>query len=149
MNHTLDQLSHIFLGASRTRENAGKAATTMKSKQLGRRSLLTPAMQKRICGLLAKGNTIITTCDTVGISVRTYHEWCEKQPHFLHATSRARGDARIKLVKVLTDAAKIDWRAAGWLLSHCWPSEFSELQRQEIGIVGGVVLIPQKRDGAE
>jgi hypothetical protein len=30
-------------------------------------------------------------------------------------------------VKVLTDAAKTDWRASAWLLSHCWPKEFSEL----------------------
>jgi hypothetical protein len=121
----------------------------MKRKQLGRRSLLTPALQKRICGLLAKGNTQVTTCDAVGISLRTYHEWCERHPHFLHATSRARSDARVKLVKVLTDAAKIDWRAAGWLLSHCWPSEFSELQRQEIAFAGGVVIMPPKSAGAE
>ena len=121
----------------------------MKRKQLGRRSLFTPALQERICNLLAKSNTIVTTCDTVGISERTYHEWCEKQPQFLRATSRARGEARKKLVKVLVDASKLDWRAAAFLLSHCWPREFSELQRQEIGVVGGVVLVPQKQDGAE
>jgi hypothetical protein len=132
--------------------NQGKelALPARKSrKRLGRRSLLTPALQKRICALLAKGNTIIATCDTVGITTTTYHAWCEAHPDFLAVTSRARGKARAKLVKVLTDASKIDWRAAGWLLSHCWPGEYTEQMRHEVGLLGGIVLLPAKKEGAE
>jgi hypothetical protein len=92
----------------------------------GRRSLLTPAVQKEICGLLAKGNTIRTTVGACGISERVYFDWCEVHPHFAQATSRARAQAKVRLVKVLVDAAKLDWRSAAWLLSHCWPEEFSE-----------------------
>jgi hypothetical protein len=45
----------------------------------------------------------------------------------LLSLENARGKARMHHVKVLTDAAKTDWRASAWLLSHCWPKEFSEL----------------------
>jgi hypothetical protein len=116
---------------------------------LGRRSLYTPALQRRICQLLEKGNTIATTCDHVGISDETYRTWCDRHPGFLGATSRARGKARVKLVKVLTDASKLDWRAAGWLLSRCWPNEFSEIVRGEVAMAGGIILLPAKEQGAE
>jgi hypothetical protein len=124
-------------------------ALTTKPKKLGRSRLLTAALQKRICNLLSKGNTIITTCDAVGISESAYYDWREKNKQFSEATSRARGDARIKLVKVLTDASKIDWRAAGWLLSHCWPAEFSEMSRSEVALAGRIIFIPAKAEGDE
>ena len=127
-----------------------KQLVLRKPRKLGRRSLYTPALVRRICRLLEKGNTIAAVTDRIGISLATYHQWCEDKPDFLDATSRARGKARIKLVKVMTDASKIDWRAAGWLLSHCWPAEYSELVRQEVGLLGGIVLIPAKStEGAE
>jgi hypothetical protein len=115
----------------------------------GRRSLLTPALQKRICQLLAKGNTIVATCDHVGIAEATFHQWCEARPEFLESTSRARGKARIRHVQTLTKAAREDWRAAAWMLSHIWPQEYSEQNRTEVALLGGVVLIPQKAAGDE
>ena len=99
---------------------------TPKPKTRGRKSLLNAKLQRQICSLLAAGNTIRTTVDAVGISQRVYFEWCERHPHFAQATSRARGKARVKLVKVLVDASALDWKSAAWLLSHCWPEDFSE-----------------------
>ncbi len=103
----------------------------MTPKTRGRKSLLNATLQKQICALLAAGNTIRTCVDAVGISERVYFEWRERHPHFLQATSRARGRARTKLVKVLVDASALDWRSAAWLLSHCWPEDFSENRIQE------------------
>lgn len=97
----------------------------------GRKSLLNTKLQKQICSLLAAGNTIRTTVDAVGISERVYFEWCDRHPHFAQATTRARGKARVKLVKVLVDASALDWKSAAWLLSHCWPEDFSENRIQE------------------
>src|SRR5260370_40389052 len=113
-------------------------------KRLGRRSLLTPQLQRRICRLLEKGNTIVASCDHVGCSTTSFHSWCEK-PDFLAATSRARGKARVRHVKILTEAAKTDWRASAWLLSHCWPQEYSETNRVELDqrLVGAIV-VPEK-----
>jgi hypothetical protein len=90
----------------------------------GRKSIRSPKLERQICDLLASGNTIKTVVDAVGISERVYFEWCERYPHFLQATTRARGRARIKLVKVLVDASALDWRSAAWLLERGWPNEF-------------------------
>jgi hypothetical protein len=131
--------------------NNGNGATIARKtrKRMGRKSLYTPQLQKRICKLLEKGNTITASCDSVGITDRTYHEWCENNSHFFQATSRARGKARLRHVKVLTEAAKTDWRASAWLLSHCWPQEYSEMVRNEVGLLGGIVLIPSRQSGPE
>lgn len=118
-------------------------------KRLGRRSLLTPALQKRICDLLAKGNTIVATMAHCGLSESVYFDWAEQHQQFLQATSRARGKARVRHVKILTDAAKTDWRASAWLLSHCWPQEYSETNRTELAVAAGVIILPPKSEGAE
>jgi hypothetical protein len=98
----------------------------MKSppKARGRKSLLDAKLQREICSLLAAGNTIKTCCDAVGIGERTFFDWCEQFPHFAQATTRARAQSKIKLVKIITDAAMVDARHAEWLLERCHPSEF-------------------------
>jgi len=118
-------------------------------KPLGRRSLYSKQLQRRICQLLEKGNTIIATVDHVGIAEKTFYTWCEERPQFLQATSRARGKARAHHVKVLTEAAKTDWRASAWLLSHCWPNEYSEMVRNEVAVAAGVIILPGKVEGPE
>jgi hypothetical protein len=128
---------------------ASPAVRKPRKRPLGRRSLYSAQLQRRICQLLEKGNTIVASCDHVGIAEKTFYTWCEDHPQFLQATSRARGKARIRHVKTLTDAAKTDWRASAWLLSHCWPNEYSELVRNEVGVLGGIVLIPSKSEGPE
>ena len=129
------------------REN-NNGAPVKTRKRMGRRSLYSAQLQKRICKLLEKGNTIIATCDSVGITDRTYHEWCETKPHFFQATSRARGKARLAHVKAITKAGETDWRARAWLLSHIWSGEYSEQTRMDVAL-GGVVLIPSKSEGSE
>ena len=41
----------------------------------GRRTKLTPELQKSLCELLAAGSYIESACDYVGIGVSTYHNW--------------------------------------------------------------------------
>ena len=92
--------------------------------QRGRKSIRSPKLERQICDLLASGNTIKTVVDAVGISERVYFEWCERHPHFLQATTRARAEAKIKLVKIITDAAAVDARHAEWLLERSHPQEY-------------------------
>lgn len=123
----------------------GATITRKRRKRLGRRGLLTPQLQKRICALLAKGNTVVASCDHCGISESVYYDWCEQRPQFLQATQRARGKARIKLVKIIDDATKIDWKAAAWKLSHIWPNEYSETARLNIDTrFCGVLVLPER-----
>jgi hypothetical protein len=128
-----------------------------KPRKLGPGTILNVKLTKEICEHLAKGNTILTSCGLVGISERAFYKWMEKAEledegglhfRFAQAVSQARAKAKKRLVKLIVDAAPQDWRAAGWLLSHCWPQEFSEIVRNEVGLLGGVILMPQKEDKA-
>lgn len=114
-----------------------KMTSTSKRKR-GRRSLLVPTLQRKICDLLAAGNSIRSVAQAVGLAPSTFHDWIqrgengeEKFRGFAGAVLRARGTAKIKLVKVLVSASKVDWRAAAWMLSHCWPEEFSDERAPE------------------
>jgi hypothetical protein len=105
--------------------------------KLGRKTLLKAALQKQLCDLLAAGNTIKTCCDVCGIARSTFHDWIqrgengeEKFADFSEAVSRARGRAKTKLVKVLVDAAPLDWRSAAWLLERGWPNEYGRTWRE-------------------
>ena len=103
----------------------------MTKKKLGRKTLLNADLQREICYLLSEGVPVGATCDTVGITQATYHAWIAKgekgrAPYreFVEDTTRARGQARVLLLKKIS--LSNDWRAHAWLLSHCWPEEFSE-----------------------
>jgi len=100
-------------------------------KTRGRKSLLNAKLQREICSLLKAGNTIKTCADACGISQRVYFEWAERHPHFAQATTRARGKARVKLVKVLVDASALDWRSAAWLLERGFRDEYGKAWRDE------------------
>jgi hypothetical protein len=101
------------------------------TKKAGRKTLLNAELQREICYLLSQGVPVGATCDAVGITQATYHAWIAKgeeghEPYreFVESTTRARGQARVSLLEKIT--LSNDWRAHAWLLSHCWPEEFSE-----------------------
>jgi hypothetical protein len=93
------------------------------------RIVRTPTLHKKLCELLAAGNTIKTCCDAVGISERVYFDWCEQKVHFSQAVNRARARGKEKLVRLITDAAQSDWRAAAFLLERGWPNEYGKAWR--------------------
>jgi hypothetical protein len=105
-------------------------APNKSPSKLGRRSLLTPKLQKRICDLLRKGHTIASTCGATGISERSYHDWCEKNPAFSAATQRARSEGKIRIVDSILDSN--DWRAKAWYLERCYPTEFARISERQL-----------------
>jgi transposase len=125
--------------------NNGATITRKIRKRLGRKSLYSAKLQKRICKLLEKGNTIIATAESCGISEATYYDWCEQKPQFLQATSRARGKVRIAHIKAITEAGKTDWKARAWLLSRVYGLEYSENTTMQIDSrFCGVLVLPEK-----
>ncbi len=103
----------------------------MKRKR-GRPSLLDERLQKRLCKLLADANTISASCESLGISTTTYHAWRAKYPDFLAATTRARGQARIKLVKEIKRCSRDDWRGWSWLAERMFPGDFARTEPRVI-----------------
>ncbi len=136
--------------------NGATIARKTRKRPLGRRTILDAKLTKQICDLLAAGNSIKTTMELIGRDESTYYDWIQKgeqgqKPYvqFAKKTSRARGKAKQRLVKIIVRQAPKDWKAAAWILSHCWPQEFSEIVRNEVGLLGGIVLLPAKTEGPE
>src|SRR5437868_33069 len=88
-------------------------------------------LQKRICDVLAKCNTIKTAAAVCRVSERSVHSWISKYPSFAAAVFRARGIAKTGLVAVIRKAAPDDWRAAAWILERSWPDEYARTERVE------------------
>lgn len=108
-------------------------------KKLGRKTLLTPALQERICRLLSQGSAIKSACIICGVGERTFYDWRDKgkggeEPfaRFFSAATRARETHKADLIKVLLAAADKDARHAEWLLERQFPSEFARSEPRTI-----------------
>jgi len=98
----------------------------------GPKSILTPHLQQHICESLEKCNTIKTAMQSAGVSERVFYDWMKNNPAFAAAVFRARARAKAKLVRVITDAAPNDWRAAAWLLERSWADEYSRVTVERV-----------------
>jgi hypothetical protein len=106
---------------------------------MARRSELNQELAKRLCAILADANTIGTACAACGITDRTFHNWMKRGEEekrgpffqFLQSATRARATARMKLVKIISDAAPRDWKAAAWQLERQYPEEFGRCTPRE------------------
>jgi hypothetical protein len=119
----------------------------------GRPTLCTPALTEKICELLADANTIAASCESVGIGVSTFHEWRQKNPDFADATTRARAEARIKLVKEVKRLSADDWRGWAWLAERMFPNEFGRSEPRTILIerppAPAIILSPEPQKNRE
>jgi hypothetical protein len=102
----------------------------MRTKAKGRNTLLNAQLQRKICGLLAQGHTVATTCAAAAISESSFYQWKRDNSQFSEATTRATGQSKIALV----DKVRLspDWRAAAFLLERRWPSEFGKIEPRAI-----------------
>ena len=91
----------------------------------GRKTKLSPDLQKRLLAAIAAGNYIHTACAAVGIGESTYFKWLERgrageSPYreFIEALTRAEQQAIVSLVEIVRSHAIGDWRAAAFLLER-------------------------------
>src|SRR5437773_3263998 len=95
------------------------------AKTTGRKTKLSPDLQKRLLDAIAAGNYIHTACAAVGIGESTYFKWLERgrageSPYreFIEALTRAEQQAIVSLVEIVRSHAIEDWRAAAFLLER-------------------------------
>jgi hypothetical protein len=105
----------------------------------GRRTLLTPALKKRICAMLERGHTVKTTVAALGVSPRSYHDYCERDAAFLAATQRARASGRARIAELILDSN--DWRSKAWYLERTDPEQYARTGERQI-----VIQRPPVRD---
>jgi len=99
----------------------------------GRKSNLTPQLQRKICKLLERGHTVGTVCAALGISDRSFHDYCERDGAFLAVTQRARAQGRVRIVDSILDDR--DWRGKAWYLERTAPAEFGRCAERELPVV--------------
>jgi hypothetical protein len=99
-------------------------------KRRGRRSRLTPQLQRKVCKLLERGHTVGTGCDALGLPDRTFHDYCAKHPAFLAETQRARAQGRVRIVDSILDDR--DWRGKAWYLERTAPAEFGRCAERDL-----------------
>ncbi len=119
---------------------------------MGRPTKLTPAVSAAICESVKGGVYIETACQANNISTSTYYRWLDKadDPNadpiyktFRDASARARGEAQVQHVLLVTQAARTDWRAAAWFLERSFPTHYGRQERIEVdtGAEGGAITL--------
>jgi hypothetical protein len=105
----------------------------------GRPIVLNAALTRRVCGLLRTGSTIKSAMILCGVAERSFHSWMKRgqrneQPYksFFDAASRARETHKANLIQQVVTAAKLDWRAASFLLERQFPHEYAAYDRRAI-----------------
>ncbi len=109
------------------------ASSSPREKHRGKPTLLTPAVQRRICESIASGLFINQAAKLAGVSVDTLQSWRERgasgeEPYaaFVAAFEAAETRCEAMLIKIWKDACPDDWRAAKELAARRFPTRWSE-----------------------
>ena len=112
---------------------------SMKKPKIGRRTLCTPELTKRLCKLLSSACTIKTSCEACGVSEKSFFEWLGRgetgeQPfsQFRASVMRTRGVAKVRIVRSILDCP--DWRGKLEILARVFPDEYGRTEPRVIVI---------------
>jgi hypothetical protein len=109
---------------------------------MARRTKLTPALARRICRLIERGNYPQTAAVAEGVPERTWRDWLQRGrageapfDGLVAACDRARARAEADLVELVrkgdTKSRKMS-RAAGWLLERTRGQRFGTVVRHRV-----------------
>ena len=99
---------------------------------------------------LAKTLSVTLAAKAAGVSRRTAYDHRELDPAFAEKWDDALNQSLDVLEhEVYQRALKDDAQLAMFLLKAHRPSIYRETQRHEVGVLGGIILIPAKENGAE
>ena len=113
---------------------------------MGRRSKLTPDVQKAVCDALGVGATVEIACGYAGIAETTYYGWIEKGAsragayrEFREATQKALNRCAIQDLATISKAANAgSWQASAWRLERRHGFVKTE-RREQTGPGGGPI----------
>lgn len=109
--------------------------------KVGRKTKLTPTVQKTIIEAVRVGATFEAACGRAGVPMSTFMEWRQRgageskrkktklYADFAEAVDRAEADAEIHLVATINKASSKNWQAAAWLLKNRHPDRYSDRSR--------------------
>lgn len=93
---------------------------------MARKSKISRDLIRKAEKLIMAGNYAKTVCDYLGIGETTWYRWLKEgekakrglKREFWEAIKKAEAHAEIRHVGVIYEAARQDWRAAGWYLER-------------------------------
>lgn len=94
------------------------------------------------------GNYASTVCEYLGIGETTWYRWLKEgekaktglKREFWEAIKKAEAHAEMRYVNVIYEAAREDWKAAGWYLERKFPEKWrrfnheKELEKLQVSI---------------
>lgn len=110
------------------------------SPQGGRPCLLTPKREAALLRAIEEGLPLTQAARLAGISYDTLNRWRKKGGEefaplefrkFCEALGHSEAIAMQRLVRVVSDAGKKDWRASAWILERRFREEFGKPQHVE------------------
>jgi hypothetical protein len=133
------------------------ARAAKQPRKPGRPTKLTPELQRRLCALLRLGVPAERAARLVGIGERTFHTWMadgERQEdgpfqQFRQAVQGAQDSLVKRALSTVTDLMgpknepSTRFKAASFILTHCFAAEFSP-RREVTGAKGGPVQLEAK-----
>jgi len=118
-----------------------------------RQPVLTQRVVDDLAMAISLGATYDLACKYAGISYDTFADWRkgklprsvepEIKARFVQVTTRAEGQAAVKWLAKIEQAANEDWRAAAWKLERRHPHDYgkSVVENQHTGKDGGPLEI--------
>ncbi len=104
------------------------------SKKVGRKTKLTPKLQRALSDILEQGNFVSTACHAVGVGESTFYRWMDngeqaakgEYKEFWDAIKKAQSKGEMEAVSLIQKAAKDGtWQAAAWFLERAFPERWS------------------------
>lgn len=93
----------------------------VEKRKRGRKTKRTPERIKRICDLIASGQTIHSACRMSGVESSTVYAWARENPLISQAIHEAEGRAEQVLIELAMQGAKKDGRIALMMLERRYP----------------------------
>ena len=124
---------------------------------MGRRTKLTPDVQKRVVEAIRAGNYKEVAARYAGIGESTFYEWLKRGAshrvgyvEFAEAVKNAEAEAEVRDVALIEKAAMENWTAAAWRLERRYPDRWGRRERHEItGEDGKELVIKVVYEGQE
>jgi len=109
---------------------------------MGRKTKLTPEVQKNILDALSVGATHRIACQYAGINPQSFYNWLDKGEagqklyvDFFEQVIQTQGRAAVGwLAKIEAAANEGDWRAVAWKLERRYPHEYGKTVQERMNL---------------
>jgi hypothetical protein len=97
-----------------------------KTCKVGRPSKFSPAVVKRICGMIGRGLNYSQAAEAAAIHRDTLNEWAKRNSEFSDALKRAAAEGIDRRLRRIEQAARSgNWQADAWWLERVCREQFA------------------------